>query len=150
MRLKPPAVYYVVVERLHNRRITLRRDESDKGYVLQLETCLSKQDAAERSAEALPSKPLHLRRGRILVTHLVLSNEAMESICKLYQRHEQHATKRQLERNRRQQVIASRLAALEEAALNAELRAPELSAPAPPAPPVAKPPRKPRAKKGEE
>jgi hypothetical protein len=45
MRLKTPALAYVV-ERLHNRRITLRRDEADGGYFFRLETRLSKVDAA--------------------------------------------------------------------------------------------------------
>jgi hypothetical protein len=152
MRLKPPALYYMVVERLRNRRVTLRRDEADGGYQLMLENCLSKQDAEERLAEAEQSGcPIELRRGRILVTRIAVSGEALGAICTLYHYQEKSAAKRQQERNRRQQIIVSRLTALEEAALNAELRAPVPPvAPAPPAAPLptAKPPRTPRAKKG--
>jgi hypothetical protein len=64
MRLKPPALYYMVVERLRNRRVTLRRDEADGGYQLMLENCLSKQDAEERLAQAQEGgHPIELRRG---------------------------------------------------------------------------------------
>ncbi len=150
MRLKPPALYYMVVERLRNRRVTLRRDEVDGGYQIVLENCLSKQDAEERLVKAQESgHPIELRRGRILVTRLAVSGEALGTICNLYHHQEKSAAKRKQERNRRQQVIVSRLAALEEAALNAELRAPVLDTP-PVVPPTAKPPRTPRAKKGEQ
>jgi len=152
MRPKPPVLYYRVVERLLNRRISLSRDEPEGGYHLVFETCLSKQDAAEHDASRAADgrATVALRRGRILVTRLALSNEAMGVLSRLYLHHEKCATERQKERNRRQQVIVSRLAALEEAALNAELRTPEPSPPTAPIPPTPKLPRKPRAKKGEE
>jgi hypothetical protein len=143
MRLKPPALGYAVVQRLYNRRITLRRDEADGGYQLLLETCLSKQDADERLAEQTAEKPVTLRRGRILVTRLALSNEAMGCLMQLHQQHELQAATRRKERSRRQQVVVSRLAAMEEATLDAELRTAEQVPLAP------KPPRTPRAKKGE-
>ena len=148
IRLKPLALAYVAVQRLYNRRITLRRDEADGGYWLLLETCLSQQDAAERAEEAAAkgtTAPV-LRRGRILVTSLALSNEAMGGLFQLHQHHERCATKRKQERNRCQQLVVSRLAALKEAALNAELRSPV--PPVAPVPPTAKPPRTPRANKG--
>ncbi|GAB3877182.1 hypothetical protein GCM10028824_36660 [Hymenobacter segetis] len=138
MRFKLPALAHVVVERLHNRRITLRRYEAGGGYYLILQNCLSRQDAAEHIAtKAADDMPSELVRGRILVTHLKLSNEALGMISRLHQQHEQSATTRQKERSRRQQMIVSRLAALEEAVLNDELHAPV--PPVSPAPAAAKP-----------
>ncbi|MDO7849943.1 hypothetical protein Q5H92_26525 [Hymenobacter sp. M29] len=145
MRPNPPIRYYRVVERLLNRRITLCRDEPDGGYHLVFEICLSRQDAAEHDASQAADgrATVALRGGRILVTRLALTNEAIGVLSRLYLHHEKCAAERQKERNRRQQLIASRLAALEEAALNAELRTSEPNPPTTPTPPAAKPLRKP-------
>jgi hypothetical protein len=145
MSSKPPVAYYVEVERLYNRRITLRRDEPDGEYYLRLETCFSK-DVAARWIEAPPldGKRVELLRSRILVTQLVLSREAMQGIYKLYQQHEHEATKRQEMRHRRQQIIAVRLDALANAAIDADLRAQTQTAVSPtrPTPPTAPAPKR--------
>ncbi|MDO7877361.1 hypothetical protein Q5H93_21630 [Hymenobacter sp. ASUV-10] len=147
MRSPRPILAYVLVERLYNRRITVRRDEAEGGYRLQLETCLSREAAAEYAEELGPAVPfgkhVELVRGRILVTRLALSNEAMQAIFGLFQHHEHSATQRQKARNRRQQSIIARLAALEDAAITADLQ----RQPAEPAQAPSKPPRKPRTPK---
>jgi hypothetical protein len=140
MQLRPVR-YRILVERLHNRRITLLREEADGGYNLCFETCLTPADAAERLAEATADgKVLQLRRGRILVTRLALSKEALEALCKMFQHHEHAAEHRRMAKNRKQQLILARMDTLANAAIDADLR-PAPHAPATPAP---KPPRKPR------
>ncbi|MGI4871287.1 MAG: hypothetical protein ACRYFX_08925 [Janthinobacterium lividum] len=105
-------LYYKLVKRLHNRRITLFRYEDDGDYALELVNCFSKQDAAEHTEERKAADlPDNLVRGRLLVTKMSLSAEAVRAISELYQAHEKFAEDRQQLRRKRQQIAVMRATA---------------------------------------